>query len=374
MKIFFLVRSLRQDGAGSHQNALSYIRDLKERGHEVDVHAVTSFNNPPPNITVTAHAKEKLGFVAGNKFITDVLSAHEKNTDLFFLYGVDCVWGGGEYRKRGGTKPVVVCFDTCLSTMQGGGSISRLYYLKRLFWEKLIGMFVAAHVDAYIAVSPFIQDTYVRSGFSANKFYVVPNLFERYAASSVPETHRRNTIEFLYAGRLTDDKGVDLLIAAAKDLPREPKWHLRIVGDGALSQQCAQTIRDHKLENFISITPWVTVETLQDIYKESDIFVHPSRIPEAFGRTFVEAMSHGIPVIASNIGAAPWTVGAAGVFFKKGNVRELRDAMYTLLTDEPLRRNLGAAGVKRAHAFQKEIVGPQLKKVLEEIANMPHTI
>src|SRR3989344_7668311 len=107
MRIHFLVRSLRQEGAGSHQNALSYIRYLQERGHSVTVHAVNaaSFNNPPADIRVIAHAKEKLGLIEGNTFITKLLFTHEKDADIFFLYGVDFIWGAGRYRKSGGGAP-----------------------------------------------------------------------------------------------------------------------------------------------------------------------------------------------------------------------------------------------------------------------------
>ncbi|GEM_PF-6485249 len=370
MRIHFLVRSLRQEGAGSHQNALSYIRYLKERGHSVTVHTVNaaSFNNPPADIQVTAHAQEKLGFIAGNTFITNLLFAHEKEADMFFLYGVDFIWGAGRYRKNGGMTPVAVYLDTCLSTMDTGRALSIAYYVKRLVWEKLFGMRDAAGVDAYIAASPFIVGMYVRYGFPEHRFHTVPNFFE-FGPPDVKKECAAPIVRLLYAGRLTYDKGTDLLITAAKDIPGDIPWHLRIVGDGPLREECERMIRAYGLAARVEITPWVSQGELPEVYRSADIFIHPSRCPEAFGRTFVEAMSHGIPIIASNIGAAPGTVGNAGIFFPNGSVSALRNAMLTLIRDDELRERLGEKGMAQSRKFTKEVVGPHLEDAVVSTAD-----
>jgi len=370
MRIHFLVRSLRQEGAGSHQNALSYIRYLQERGHSVTVHAVNaaSFNNPPADIRVIAHAKEKLGLIEGNTFITKLLFTHEKDADIFFLYGVDFIWGAGRYRKSGGATPVAVYLDTCLSTMDTGRALSIAYYVKRLVWEKLFGMRDAAGVDTYIAASPFIKEMYTHSGFPEHRFRIVPNFFEFGAPSAARRGPPAGPVRLLYAGRLTYDKGTDLLITAAKDIPGDIPWHLRIVGDGPLREECEEMIRAYGLAARVEITPWVSQGELPEVYRSADIFIHPSRCPEAFGRTFVEAMSHGIPVIASNIGAAPWTVGNAGVFFRNGSIPALRNAMLTLIRDDELRERLGEKGMAQSLKFTKEVVGPHLEDAVVSTA------
>lgn len=129
-------------------------------------------------------------------------------------------------------------------------------------------------------------------------------------------------------------------------------------------------LREYKLESRVTILPWVTQSELRGLYQAADIFVHPSRCPEAFGRTFVEALSHGLPVIASNIGAAPWTIGQAGVFFASGDVQSLRTAIITLLTDKSFRERLGEQGVAQVQKFTKEIVGPDIELVLKNVRDM----
>lgn len=366
MRIHFVVRSLREDGAGSHQNAISYIRYLKERGHTVTVHAITSFNNPPTDITLTAHNQEKLGLIAGNRFLSKLLLANQNDADIFFLYGVDCIWGGGAYRKNGGSVPVAVYLDTHLATMNGGRPPSTIYYAKRLVWEKLFGMRLAAFVDSYIAVSPFIKDKYVHAGFPEKRFEIITNFFE-FIEITPKKIQASPVVQLLYAGRLTHDKGIDMLIHAVKDIPPQLSWHLCIVGEGPLKEECEIMIRKYNLETRVEIVPWINQGKLKEVYESADIFIHPSRCPEAFGRTFVEAMSHGIPIIASNIGAAPETIGKAGIFFSSENIAELRETITRLACDAALRKQLGDEGVRQSRTFTKEIVGPHLECVLEGI-------
>ena len=370
MRIHFVVRSLRQEGAGSHQNAISQIRYLKESGHTVTVHAVSSFNNPPADIEVVAHGKEKFGLIESNRFLARLLSIHEKEVDVFFLYGVDFIWGAGRYRKDGGTVPVVVYLDTCLATMDTSQRPSTAYYLKRLVWEKMFGMPLAKWVDAYVASSPFIRDQYVHSGFPAGAFHIVSNFFEFNDGSVVHDDTRTGVAQLLYAGRLTHDKGTDLLIRAVKDIPMDTPWHLRIVGDGSLKEECKNLIQKYNLDESVEITPWVGQDELSEVYASADVFIHPSRCPEAFGRTFVEAMSRGIPVIASNIGAAPWTIGNGGILCSSGDIAGLREAIRTLIGDCGMRKQLGEEGRVRSLTFRKEVVAHRLAEVLESTGDM----
>ncbi len=367
MRIHFLVRSLNRDGAGSHQNAISYIRYLKERGHTVTVHAINSVNNPPSDIQLIEHAKEKLGLLANNKFLTKLLFDCEKDADIFLLYGVDFIWGAGRYRMGGGVIPVTIYLDTCLSSMDTGQRLSTVYYIKRVLWEKLFGMRDAKWVDAYIASSLFIKEIYVYHGFIEKKFNIVSNFFEFDAERNVQGRTVSQTVRLLYAGRMTHDKGTDLLIEAVRNINLEIPWILRIVGDGPMKKECEQMIREYGLIERVQITQWVDQSELPEVYKSADIFIHPSRCPEAFGRTFVEAMSYGIPVVASNIGSAPWTIGEGGLLFSSGDVSKLRECICSLIKDKELRERLGKQGVSQSQKFDKRIVGPLLEKTLETL-------
>jgi glycosyltransferase involved in cell wall biosynthesis len=85
-------------------------------------------------------------------------------------------------------------------------------------------------------------------------------------------------------------------------------------------------------------------------YAASDIFAHTSILPEPFGRTVIEAMMAGLPVIAAKDGALPEIVldGQTGLLTVPGDVQELEHAMMTLLRSHDGRDKMGLAARARA--------------------------
>ena len=366
MNIHFFVRTLDRDGGGVHHNAIAQVRALRTRGHEVTVHAFSSNNNPPLDIELVVHGKEALSFVAAHQALAESLHACGSTVDVFFLYGVDFMWGGGLYRMQGGAVPVAVYLDTYLATM-GLGEVPFLYRLKRWVWDTVFGMRMAKHVDRFIAVSPFVEEQFVHSGFLKEKFCVVPNMFKFNEVS--PRVAAQGPLQLLYAGRLIHDKGVDLLLEAVSGLTAYA-WQLRIVGDGPLADTCRALVQKFKLVARVEILPWQSAEELQKEYERADLFVHPARWPEPFGRTVVEALAHAVPVVVPNRGGAAWIAGASGAVFRNGDVDDLRTVLESLLGSQEKRAALCAHAREQAERFSEERVVPQL----EDALTMPHSL
>jgi glycosyltransferase involved in cell wall biosynthesis len=94
---------------------------------------------------------------------------------------------------------------------------------------------------------------------------------------------------------------------------------------------------------------WLSQEELPQQIRQADFLVFPTIAEEALGRSAVEAMGVGRPVIASRIGGLPFTVadGATGLLFEPGNVDDLTSKIETLLDDPALRERMGQAGRRR---------------------------
>jgi glycosyltransferase involved in cell wall biosynthesis len=137
--------------------------------------------------------------------------------------------------------------------------------------------------------------------------------------------------EVLYAGRLSVEKGV-LELAAAADGMR-----LVVAGDGPLRSRLpgAQGFVPH--------------DELQELYARAAVVACPSR-REGFGVACLEAMAHGRPVVAGDVGGLRDLVvdGETGYLVPPRDVGALRVALERLLADRELRRRLGAAGRERA--------------------------
>jgi glycosyltransferase involved in cell wall biosynthesis len=137
--------------------------------------------------------------------------------------------------------------------------------------------------------------------------------------------------EVLYAGRLSKEKGVLELVEATRGM------HLVVAGDGPLRARVA------------AARGFVPNEELQALYARAAVFACPSR-REGFGVACLEAMAHGRPVVATNVGGLRDLVvdGETGLVVPPCDPAALRAALRRLLVDPELRRRLGAAGRQRA--------------------------
>ena len=138
--------------------------------------------------------------------------------------------------------------------------------------------------------------------------------------------------EVLYAGRLSQEKGIlDLLAAADGDMK------LTVVGDGPLRAQVPQS------------RGFVPHEQLGPLYERAAVVAVPSH-REGFGVVCAEAMAYGRPVVASAVGGLLDLVvdGETGVLVPPRDVGALREALRRLLADRELRRRLGENARRRA--------------------------
>jgi glycosyltransferase involved in cell wall biosynthesis len=137
--------------------------------------------------------------------------------------------------------------------------------------------------------------------------------------------------EILYAGRLSPEKGVEDLVSAAAGM------NLVVAGDGPLRRRVPGALG------------FVPNDELQQLYARAAVVACPSR-REGFGVACLEAMAHGRPVVATNVGGLRDLVveGETGLVVPPGDPPALRAALAQLLADPDLRSALGAAGRRRA--------------------------
>jgi glycosyltransferase involved in cell wall biosynthesis len=137
--------------------------------------------------------------------------------------------------------------------------------------------------------------------------------------------------EVLYAGRLSAEKGVLELVAASDGM------RLVVAGDGPLRARVP------------AARGFVAHDELQGLYARAAVVACPSH-REGFGVACLEAMAHGRPVVAGDVGGLRDLVvdGETGYLVPPRDVQGLREALERLLADRELRRRFGEAGRRRA--------------------------
>jgi colanic acid/amylovoran biosynthesis glycosyltransferase len=159
----------------------------------------------------------------------------------------------------------------------------------------------------------------------------------------------------LSVGRLLPVKGHAFLVAACERLAAAGvEFRCEIVGDGPLNGALQQQIDAAALSDRIRLLGVRTSDDVQTVMAAADAFVLPS-VPTADGRqegipiVLMEAMSSGLPVVASRTGGIPELVedGVGGLLVEPGDAAGLADALQRLAADRAARASIGRAGRAR---------------------------
>lgn len=174
-------------------------------------------------------------------------------------------------------------------------------------------------VDVYIAVSEFVRRKYMEFGIDGERIVVKPNF-----VYPDPTPHFEKQPYAVFVGRLTPEKGVGRLIEAWRR--EQVGLELRIVGDGPERQTLEAQAGG--LSNVTFLGGRSLEETYAQIAEASYVIV-PSEWYEPFGRTAVEGLAHGTPVICSDIGGLSEIVedGVTGFKFRAGDTVSLGQAL-----------------------------------------------
>jgi glycosyltransferase involved in cell wall biosynthesis len=180
---------------------------------------------------------------------------------------------------------------------------------------------------------------------SDKRVVVIPNWVPAVPSRRSRRT-RKSSLRLLFVGRLEHYKGLHLLFEALRDMSG---YELIVLGDGS-ERSSLQVLAKGLSVQFYGFHP-----SPADYYSDADIFIMPSLGPEGLPLVTIEAMSHGLPCILSDLEVHRELShnGAAAMLFKCGDPADLRSRLHTLLESQAERIQYGEAAyetVLRRHS------------------------
>ncbi len=207
-------------------------------------------------------------------------------------------------------------------------------------------------VDCFITPSTALLNLAIETGILASKLIHINNFADDDFFKSPPVYGKESY--FLYAGRLSKEKGLDTLLETAVKLPEAS---FKIAGSGPTENYHKKKALFMKLKN-VEFLGHQTKEEIISLYKNAFAGILPCKWFEIFGLSTVEAFACGKPVIASNLCAIPEIIdeGLNGLLFEAGNSQQLAEKVGFLIQNKAVVSDMGKNALAKAQSEYTEKV------------------
>lgn len=187
---------------------------------------------------------------------------------------------------------------------------------------------------------------YFLANFSPKKIEIIPNIVAAPQLTRKMDTSTK--YNFLFLGKICEQKGVWLLLDAIEALKEElqDKFIFTIGGNGEVGK-LHSLIVNKNLNNLVQYVGWVSSSTKSKYLSAADAFILPS-YNEGLPISILEAMTYGLPIIATNVGGIPEIIkhNVNGLLIAPRNTTELVNALQYVINNQASFKTLGAQNTK----------------------------
>jgi len=304
--------------------------------------------------------------------------------------GVRCFpWpsGDGRISVMGILWPVLLKFRPALIQLNDSKGLLPILLWRR--WFKAIKVIAVRRVlfpvdrlsinrlyrplDRIVCVSQAVHEQMCRFGLIPDQLKVIPDGADLDALKTRGDrirTRRRLRIpedgfHIGHVGRLSPEKGQEVLLEAANRLGSMPNLFFSFLGGGKRLSELtdrAQRLGIMERTRFLGHG-----EELNDYLASLDIYIQPS-LTEGLGSAVIDAMANSLPVIGSRVGGIPELLGGgAGVLVPPGDPQALADAIFRLQADPDLCIRLGRTAFIRAQNYDFRKTNKRLLELYREL-------
>ena len=231
-----------------------------------------------------------------------------------------------------------------VATFHAFGGLSASYEFGRRF----LGHY-AGKLHGRIAVSPAAR--HFISRYFPGEYKILPNGVEpsRYRGAVPIARYRDGVPNILFVGRMEPRKGLIHLLRAFRKLQLDGvSARLIVVGTGPGDREARRYVLTRHLEN-VEFLGRVSEAEKRQLFKTADVFVSPATGRESFGIVLLEAMSAGLPSVATRVEGVDEVIedGVQGLLVPPQDQDALAAALVKLIADPALRQQMGAAARRR---------------------------
>jgi glycosyltransferase involved in cell wall biosynthesis len=348
---------------------------LSARCHsDLPVESVTSFNFQTLKASRRKFANPYEGFLQigedfGRSVVADLQCPNSKllasSSTVFFSYDTGFLEPAHWIKERGG-KSIVCQMDPAryevdlvkAEEKRWPGWAKRSADVPEVYYRRREEEWAVA--DLVMVNSEWTRQALIKQGVPESKLAVVPLAFQannpRFNSVTYSQSSTfgaRSPLRVLFLGQVILRKGIQYLIEAARLLEKEP-IHFDIVGAIGISDAAVASGPAN-----MTFHGLVSRDRTQEFYRSADLFVLPT-LSDGFALTQLEAMAHGLPVIATPNCGEVVTDGVDGLIVPASDANALAEAFQLMLQDHEKLRVMKQATAAKLENFSLARLGVDL--------------
>ncbi len=240
------------------------------------------------------------------------------------------------------------------------------YYHPDGNYRKITRKWAAKKADAIVVLTDEDKINYEKEVNITGKIVRIYNPIEK--SQNNATNFDINSRQIISAGRLTHQKGYDMLIDVAKDvLNKHSDWKWIVCGEGEEKEALEEKIKECGLEGKLILEG--NVSNIEEYYKKSAMFVLTSRA-EGFGLVLTEAKKEGLPCISFRCPAGPDEIildGTNGYLIDCFDTKKMAEKINILIEDGKIRKNFSDNAMVGTEKFDIDKIAIQWKELIEQL-------
>ena len=219
----------------------------------------------------------------------------------------------------------------------------------------------ARYCDAVVTLTERDKECWLRGTNHKSQIITIANP----CPFPVQEYVKKNTKTVLAVGRLTHEKGYDMLLEAWVQVTKVmPDWRLKIVGEGRARDTLTEFIKKNHLTDSVELVG--NTDDVGQYYQQAEILCLSSRF-EGFGMVLIEALAFGLPIVSFDCDFGPVEIleDTGSILVAQNDILQLSASLIALMSNEQQRRTIGLRGKEKAEIYQPKNIINQWIALLE---------